>query len=160
MGFDTIVAAIMATAIIIAVSYTFLSGSTSIAEFSIESYKSAVNSAVMKLRSDVRLLNASYDNSTNLIVAYIKNVGEERYPDFSGFDVIVYGKTEAGEMISFYSKSVSFTIAGELINPGIFDPREVARVEAVAVQPLVNGSYVLMVCTPSAVCDSLDFVVE
>jgi flagellar protein FlaF len=157
MGFDTVVAAIMATAIIVAVAYTFLAGSTSIAELSVESYKDAVNSAVKKLRSDIEILSVSYDNSTSKIVAYFKNTGDERYPDFSEFDAIVYGRTSGGEMVSFYVNSTVFSITNELINPGIFDPQEVAKLEAV--QPLQNGTYVLLICTPNAVCDSADFSV-
>jgi len=157
MGFDTVVAAIMATAIIVAVAYTFLAGSTSIAELSVESYKDAVNSAVKKLRSDIEILSVSYDNSTSKIVAYFKNTGDERYPDFSEFDAIVYSRTSGGEMVSFYVNSTVFSITNELINPGIFDPQEVAKLEAV--QPLQNGTYVLLICTPNAVCDSADFSV-
>lgn len=157
MGFDTVVAAIMVTAIIVTVAYTFLAGSTTIAELSVESYKNAVSSAVKKLKSDISILNVTYDNSTSEIITYIKNVGEERYPDFREFDVIVYGKTSDGRVLSTYVNFTTFTILKELINPGIFDPCEVAKVEAL--QPLSNGTYVLLVCTPNAVCDSLDFTV-
>lgn len=157
MGFDTVVAAIMVTAVIVTVAYTFLAGSTTIAELSVESYKDAVTSAVKKLKSDILILNVTYDNSTSKIIAYIKNAGEEKYPDFKDFDVIVYGKTSDGRMLSTYVSSPTFTILNELINPGIFDPHEVAEVETL--QPLSNGTYVLLVCTPNAVCDSLDFTV-
>ncbi len=157
MGFDTVVAAIMATAIIVAVAYTFLAGSTTIAEYSIENYKEAVQMAVKKLRSDMNILNVSYDNSTNTITAYFKNTGDEKYPDFSEFDAILYGKTDTGEMVAFYLNSTSYTIVKELINPGIFDPCEVAKLDSSLTQPLANGSYVLLVCTPNAVCDRFDF---
>ncbi|WP_290725972.1 hypothetical protein [Archaeoglobus sp.] len=157
MGFDTVVAAIMVTAIIVTVAYTFLAGTTTIAEFSVESYKDAVNLAVKKLRSDIEILSIIYDNSTSEIIATFKNTGDERYPDFTEFDVIVYGRTSEGEMISFYVNSTVFSISKELINPGIFDPQEVAKLEAA--QPLQNGTYVLLICTPSAVCDSVDFSV-
>ncbi|WP_456469428.1 hypothetical protein [Archaeoglobus sp.] len=157
MGFDTVVAAIMVTAIIVAVAYTFLAGSTMIAEYSIESYKEAVQMAVKKLRSDVTIINVTYDNSTNTITAYFKNTGAERYPDFTEFDTILYGKTDSGDMVAFYLNSTSYTIVNELINPGIFDPHELAKLDSPLTQPLANGSYVLLLCTPNAVCDSYDF---
>ncbi len=159
MGFDTVVAAIMVTAVIIAVAYTFLAGSTSIAEYSIEAYKEAVDVAVKKLRSDVEILDVTYSNATLTIVAHFKNTGEEKFVDFSEFDAIVYGKTTSGEMISFYLNSTSYTILNELINPGIFDPHETAKLESTLSQPLDNGTYVLLICTPNAVCDSFSFTV-
>lgn len=159
MGFDTVVAAIMVTAIIVAVSYTFLAGSTTIAEYSVESYKEAVQMAVKKLRSDVDIINVTYDNQSNTITAYFKNTGAERYKDFDEFDAIIYGKTDSGEMIAFYLNSVSYTIAKELINPGIYDPHELARLDSILTQPLANGTYVLLLCTPNAVCDSFEFTI-
>ncbi|WP_230972498.1 hypothetical protein [Archaeoglobus neptunius] len=159
MGFDTVVAAIMATAIIVAVAYTFLAGSTTIAEYSIESYKEAVQMAVKKLRSDMSILNVTYDSSTGTVTAYFKNTGEVKYPNFLEFDAILYGKTDTGEMVAFYLNSTSYTVVKELINPGIFDPHEIARMESTLTQPLANGSYVLLICTPNAVCDSFDFAV-
>lgn len=159
MGFDTVVAAIIATAVIVAVAYTFLAGSTTIAEYSVESYKEAVQMAVKKLRSDVRVVNVSYDNSTRKITAYFKNTGEEKYPHLSEFDAIIYGKTDTGEMVAFYLNSTGYAIVKELINPGIFDPHETARLDSYLTQPLANGSYVLLVCTPNAICDSFDFTI-
>lgn len=159
MGFDTVVAAIMVTAIIVAVAYSFLVGSTTIAEQSIESYKEVVQVTGTKLRSDVSILNVTYDNSTETITAYFKNTGEEKYPKFSEFDAIIYGKTDTGESVVFYLNSTSYTIVRELINPSIFDPCEIAKMNSSLAQPLVNGSYVLLICTPNAVCDSSEFTV-
>jgi len=157
MGFDTVVAAIMVTAIIVAVAYTFLAGSTTIAEYSIESYKEVVQVTGKKLRSDMSILNVTYDNST--VTAHFKNTGEEKYPNLSEFDAILYGKTDTGEMVAFYLNSTSYTIVKDLINPGIFDPCEIAKLNSTLTQPLANGSYVLLICTPSAVCDSFDFTI-
>ena len=155
MGFDTVVAAIMVTAVIVAVSYTFIAGSTSIAEYSIEAYKEAVDAAVKKLRSDVRILNVTY--SSSMLEAYFKNTGDEKFADFSEFDAIVYGKTSSGKMVSFYLNSTEYSVVNELINPGIFDPHETARLESTLSQPLDSGTYVLLICTPNAVCDSFSF---
>ncbi len=159
MGFDTVVAAIMVTAIIVAVAYTFLAGSTTIAEYSIESYKDAVQMTGKKLRSGMCILNITYDNSTGTVTAYFKNTGEEKYPKFSEFDAILYGKADTGEMVAFYLNSTSYTIVKELINPGIFDPCEIAKMDSLLTQPLANGSYILLICTPNAVCDSFDFTI-
>jgi flagellar protein FlaF len=159
MGFDTVVAAIMVSAIIIAVAYTFLAGSTTIAEYSVESYKEAVQIAVKKLKSDMTILSVSYNDSTQQILAFFKNSGEEKYPDFTGFDCIVYGNSESGRRIAIYLNSTSYNIISELINPGIFDPQEVAEVRSTLTQPLENGTYVLLLCTPNAVCDSYEFTI-
>ncbi len=159
MGFETVIAAIMVTAVILAVAYTFISGSTSIAELSIESYKEMVDITVRRLQTQVAILNVTYDNATNTVSVLFKNAGEIRFPDFDEFDVILYGKTEAGDTVAEYLNSTTFTIARELINPGIFDPHEVAWVNATPSQPLQNGTYVVLLCTPNAICDSEEFTV-
>ncbi len=155
MGFETIVAAIMVTAVILAVAYTFISGSVSIAETSIEGYKSIVYSTVKRLQTHIDILNVTYTSPT--LTAYFKNTGEVRFADFSRFDVFIYGRTETGSTIADYVENTSYTIVRELINPGIFDPHETAELQF-SLQ-LDNGTYVLVICTPNAVCDSAEFSV-
>ncbi len=155
MGFDTVIATVIATVIIIFVAYTFISGSTSIAESAINGYKESVKTELKRLNTAIEILNVTYNNGE--LQAYFKNTGNERFKGFSEFDAFIYGKTTNGTEVIKYFESANYTIVNELINPGIFDPCETAEV-TVSVT-LDNGTYVFLLCTPNAVCDSYGFTV-
>lgn len=151
MGFETIVATIVSLSLIITVAYLFASGSVSLTEVANTGYKSAIHRAVNVLQTDISILNVTYNNSTLQIIAYIKNTGETKFKDFDRFDVFLYGT------LTEYLANRSFTIVRDIINPGIFDPHETAEVKANLTSLLPNGTYVLTICTPNAVCDSIEF---
>ncbi len=155
MGFETIVAAIIVTAVILAMVYMFISGTISIAKTSVESYRNIAYSTVKQLQTNIDIINVSYNSP--VLTAYFKNTGEVSFPDFSRFDVFIYGRTETGSTIADYMKNAKYTITKELINPGIFDPHETAKLQ-LSLQ-LDNGTYVLVICTSNAVCDSAEFSV-
>jgi len=160
MGFETVIAAIISIALIITVAYAFASGSVSLTESSALNYKGAVKETIKTLHTNITITGLTYDDSTPKITAHFKNTGETKFKDFDEFDVILYGTTESGEIIAEYLNDTTFSITNELINPGIFDPHEVAELEARLSSQLANGTYVLMICTPNAVCTSLDFTVR
>ncbi len=153
MGFENVVAAIMVTIAILVAAYTFISGSSVIAETAIESYRSATERALERLMTDIEILNVSY--SSGQVAADFKNTGETRFVSFDGFDAMLYGTTESGNSVVEYLNNTSYSLLNELINPGIFDPHETAEMRANVT--LLNGSYVLVICTPNAVCDSFEF---
>uniref|UniRef100_A0A7J2TIG4 Flagellar protein G n=1 Tax=Archaeoglobus fulgidus TaxID=2234 RepID=A0A7J2TIG4_ARCFL len=154
MGFDSVAVAIMLSAVIIAVGYILIMGNTALTEQTIEGYKAITHSTVKRLQSNVKIISVSYQNGN--IYAYIKNIGSTKFSEFSSFDAIVYGKSEGGEFISEYLRA-EFEIVKEHINPGIFDPQEIAITTANF--PLPNGNYTLLICTPNAICDSFEFSV-
>jgi flagellar protein FlaF len=158
MGFETVIAAIISIALIITVAYAFASGSVSLTESSSLNYKQAVKEAIKTLHSGITITGLTYDNSTLRIISHFKNTGETKFKDFDKFDVILYGTTESGSRVAEYLDNTTYSITSELINPGIFDPHEVAELEA-QVWQLENGTYVLMICSPNAICDSLEFTV-
>ncbi|ADB58436.1 hypothetical protein [Archaeoglobus profundus] len=160
MGFDTVVASIISIALIISVAYLFASGSFALVDMASTEYKKAVDKAVEIMNTKLSVLSVSYDNTTNTVVADIKNSGMTRFSDFSRFDVFVYGKPD-GSSETYYAdiKSVVFDIVAELSNPGIFDPHEIVRINVELAQALPNGTYVLVVCAPNGVCCSGEFTV-
>ena len=156
MGFDTVIASVIAITIIVLVAYTFISGSTSITENAINNYKELIKNELKRLNTAIKILNVTYSSGT--LQAYFKNTGNERFMDFEGFDLFIYGSTEGGSNVAIYVTSVQYNITRELINPGIFDPHEIASVRST--MTLSNGTYTLKICTPNAVCDTLDFEVR
>ncbi len=160
MGFDTVIASIISIALIIAVAYVFASGSYTLAEIASMQYKKAVDRAVDIINTKMTILNVYYDNSTQSVIADIKNSGMTRFKEFSKFDVFVYGKPE-GWTETYYPtiERVTFDIVAELTNPGIFDPHEIVRLDVRLANSLPNGTYVLLVCTPNGVCFSGEFTV-
>ena len=155
MGFDTVIASVISVMIIILVAYTFISGSASISESAANSYKELIKNELKRLNTAIKILNVTYSNGT--LQSYFKNTGNERFPDFEGFDLFIYGRTEGGSKVAIYVTSAQYDITRELINPGIFDPQEIASVRSTVT--LANGTYTLKICTPNAVCDTLDFEV-
>ena len=154
MGFDTVIASVIAIAIIVLVSYTFISGSASITESAIDSYKELIKIELKRLNTAIKILNVTYSSGT--LQAYFKNTGNERFMSFDGFDVFIYGST-GGSNVVIYITTAQYDITRELINPGIFDPQEIASVRSTIA--LGDGTYTLQICTPNAVCDTLDFEV-
>lgn len=160
MGFDTVIASIISIALIIAVAYVFASGSYTLTEMTSLEYKKAVDRAVDIINTKIYILDVYYDNTTQSVVADVKNGGMTRFKGFSKFDVFLYGKPEGWTETYYPSiESLSFDIVAELTNPGIFDPHEIVRLNVKLTQPLPNGTYVLLVCTPNGVCCSGDFTV-
>jgi len=155
MGFDTVIASVISVMIIILVAYTFISGSASISESAANSYKELIKNELKRLNTAIKILNVTYSNGT--LQSYFKNTGNERFLDFEGFDLFIYGRTEGGSKVAIYVTSAQYDITRELINPGIFDPQEIASVRSTVT--LANGTYTLKICTPNAVCDTLDFEV-
>ncbi len=155
MGFDNIVTAVILTIALLFAAYTFLSGTNLLAETTIESYRIAAEKTIEKITSSIKILTVSYSSGT--LIAEIKNVGERKFLDFERFDAIVYGISDTGNNFVTYL-NVDYYIEEEITNPGIFDPHEVAKL--ISQLELESGRYVLLICTPNAVCDSYEFYVR
>lgn len=154
MGFDAIATAILMSAVVLTVAYVLVSGNSFLAEETIEGYKEIAHNSLRRLQSDVEIIAVSYEHP-NLVV-YLKNVGSTKFESFSAFDLIVYGKSDSEVFVSDYLRA-NFEILSELINPGIFDPQETARVNSNI--DLARGNYTVLICTPNAICDSYEFYV-
>lgn len=150
MGFDSVAVAIMLSAVVLAVGYVLIIGNSILTEQAIEGYRELTHSAVKRLQSNVEIISVNYSNGK--ITAFIKNVGATKFERFDGFDAIVYGEG----FLSDYLRG-NFSMVKELINPGIFDPQEIAKFEADL--SLASGNYTLLICTPNAICDSFGFSV-
>ncbi|MEM0088432.1 MAG: hypothetical protein QXD49_07430 [Archaeoglobaceae archaeon] len=150
MGFDSIAVAIMFSAVVLAVGYLLIVGNSVLTEQAIEGYKELTHAAVKRLQSNIEIISVTYKNGT--ITAFIKNIGATKFEKFDGFDAIVYGES----FVSDYLRG-KFSMMNELINPGIFDPQEIAKFEAEL--SLIEGNYTLLICTPNAICDSFGFSV-
>ena len=160
MGFDTVIASLIVISFIITMTYIFIASNYNLVEMSSNEYRKMIDIALERLNTRINITEINYDNSTYTVTAYIKNVGSTKFDDFSKFNVFIYGSAE-GYNETYYPAidSVSFTITSELINPGIFDPQEVAKVEINLKDPLPNGTYVVFICTPNGVCCSGEFLV-
>jgi len=160
MGFDTVIASLIIITFIITMTYLFIASNYNLVEVSSNEYRKLVNIALERLNTRMNITKISYDNTTCTVTAYIKNIGSTKFDDFSKFDIFIYGKAE-GYSGTYYPtiSNISFTITLDLINPGIFDPQEEAKVEISLKDPLPNGTYVLLICTPNGVCCSGEFLV-
>ncbi|MBE8539195.1 hypothetical protein [Geoglobus acetivorans] len=156
MGFHTIIATLIITVFLISLAYTLIAGNTNLADTTLEGYKGGVKSEIERLKTDITLINVSYDPIIGELTTYVKNTGTEKFINFNKFDMFIYGTTTSGATITRYL-TANYTIVNELINPNIFDPGEIASANATV--SLDNGTYVLQVCTPNAICNVLDFVV-
>ncbi len=158
MGFDTVIASVISIALIIAVAYVFASGSYTLTEMVSLEYRKAVNKAVDVINTRIYIVTVYYDNTTQSVVADVKNNGTTKFNDFSKFDVFLYGRPD-GWTETYYPtiSSISFDIIAELTNPGIFDPHEIVRLNVKLSESLPNGTYVILVCTPNGVCCSDEF---
>lgn len=150
MGFDSVAVAIILSAIVIAVGYVLVVGNSVLTEQAIEGYRELTHSAVKRLQSNIEIVSVNY--SDGRILAFVKNVGATKFEKFDAFDAIVYGEN----FVSDYLHG-NFSVVNELINPGIFDPQEIAKFEANL--NLASGNYTLLICTPNAICDSFGFSV-
>ncbi|MFN3384631.1 MAG: hypothetical protein ACK401_07030 [Archaeoglobaceae archaeon] len=150
MGFDSVAVAIMLSAVVLAVGYVLIVGNSILTEQAIEGYRDLTHFAVKRLQSNIEIISVNYSNGK--ITAFMKNIGATKFENFESFDAIVYGEG----FVSDYLRG-NFLITNELINPGIFDPQEVARFESDL--SLANGNYTLLICTPNAICDSFGFLV-
>jgi|Deesub1362A_J573_1020465.scaffolds.fasta_scaffold00403_4 flagellar protein FlaF len=150
MGFETIIAATISIAVIITVAYIFISGSTTITETSAFAIRDSVSSYIDRVETSIEITSVTYDNTTNTVEASIYNSGNTRFADFERFDVFLYWSGGASYLEG------SFTINSEIINPGIFDPHETLKL-TLNNQSLDNITYILLVCTPNAICDSESF---
>lgn len=159
MGFGTIVATIISVTLLIFVGYTFISGNIYFADVVGGSYKNSADRVVNIANTKIEIVNATYNTSNQEIVTYLENTGNVKFDGFGHFDALYYGETDSGENVAEYLNNTSYTICGELINPGIFDSHELLKLTANPSSNLENGSYVLIVCAPNAVCSSLNFSV-
>jgi len=156
VGFHTIIATLMLTIILISFAYFLIAESTAFTEIAIESYRGCIDTELKRLRTEIEIVNVSYDPSQNILTAYFKNTGSEKFADFENFDAFIYGRTDSGEEVSIYLQP-NYTITREFINPNIFDPQEIAKLSSQI--SLEGGSYVLQLTTPNAVISTFDFTV-
>jgi len=160
MGFDTVIASLIVISFIITMTYVFIASNYNLVEISSTEYRKMIDIALERLNTKINITEINYNNTTCTVTAYIKNVGSTKFNDFSKFNVFIYGNAEGYDETYYPTISnVSFNITLELINPGIFDPQEVAKVEIYLTDPLPNGTYVVYICTPNGVCCSGEFLV-
>ncbi len=159
MGFGTIIATIISITLLIFVGYSFISGNIHFAEVVGGSYKNSADRTVELVNTDIKIINATYNESDQKIISYFENTGSVKFDGFNCFDALYYGETDNGEKVVEYLNDSSYTICDELVNPGIFDAQELSKLEANPSSGVENGTYVLIVCTPNAICNSLNFSV-
>lgn len=152
MGFHTVVATLVVVGILVFTAYSVMSGTVSMAEVSIKIYKENVKEAEKRLNTKIELISCTYNTSSGRLTFNMRNSGSEKFDSFTSFDVIVYGTDSRNQSMAIYLSEVNFSIVSEIINPGIFDPSEIAEGNAVLPVSLdAGGIYVLTLYTPNGV---------
>jgi len=144
MGFGTVVATIFSIAMILISLQLFVTMSMSTIKTFDYKYKYKVKKIVEILQTKIEITNVTYANNT--LTVDIENRGCTKL-NLSKFDAFIYNSSS----IIYLN---NFSIYKDIVNPGIFDPYEIARLKE---NLSLSGDYVLIVCTDNGVCDSCTF---
>ena len=124
MGLETVIVAFFVIGMIVVVASTLTLGANQIVKSSYEGYTAFSKTTMDRLHTNIKIVNATVNETDNRVHVTVENTGETKLSDFAHWDVIVVKDGQA----SFLKKNAGFEIVPEnsvdFMNPGILDPGE------------------------------------
>lgn len=149
MGFGTVMAQciifISVMTIAVTLTYTMTSQMSALSS----SMSDANRKNMDRLRTDLSITDVSYNSSTKNIAILLKNTGKTII-DIERMDLVL-----DGERLPASEYTATIPSDGDVLNPGLWDPRETAIFEVV--RTLSDGSHTVKLITGNAVSDSYLF---
>jgi len=149
MGFGSIASQIIMFIAIIILSTSLVFMYRSVIEDAANSMNEQSKQLSNKLKTDIEIVSVSYNNVTEVITAYVKNVGKTKL-DVDMVDVFVdheriYRNTQ--------NRTITVLSDTEIQNPGIWDPNEDVEIKVFKTLN-TNVTHTFQITTQYAVSDA------
>jgi len=155
MGLDTVVVAFFVIGTIMVVACTLTMGANNLIKTSYEGYSAFSQTTMDRLHTDIKLNNVTFDGAN--VHLTIENTGETKLNNFDLWDVIVVKNGQASDLRNNTDFEITFT--KDIINPGIFDPREIIDIKLL--RPAFNSGdgLLIKVITENGIASSANYTV-
>lgn len=129
MGAGTIIATAIAITLLIITGYVLIGGTLSTARIVAMAQQAAVEREGQRIHTQIKILNASTNTTTQQTFIDVKNTGSEVVGDFDHMEVYLLQGTQP---YAYTNLSVpwiwTFTINPDTIHPTLLDPDEVVNI--------------------------------
>jgi archaeal flagellar protein FlaF len=130
MGAGTIIASAIIIVLLIVTGYVLIGGTLSTAQIVMVAQRAAAEKEGQRIHTQIEIMNASTNATTQQTFIEVKNTGSEVIRDFDHMEVYLLQGTQP---YTYTNLSVPFNffyrvIPPDLIHPGLLDPDEVANI--------------------------------
>lgn len=130
MGAGTIIASAIVIVLLIITGYVLIGGTLSTAQIVMVAQRAAAEKEGQRIHTQIEIMNASTNTTTQQTFIEVKNTGSEVVGDFDHMEVYLLQGTQP---YTYTNLSVPFNfiyriIPPDLVHPGLLDPDEVANI--------------------------------
>ena len=154
MGAGTIIASAIVIVLLIITGYVLIGGTISTAQIVMVAQRAAAEKDGQRLHTQIEIMNASTNTTTQQTFIEVKNTGSEVVGDFDHMEVYLLQGTQP---YTYTNLSAPFTwiysIAPDQVHPRLLDPDEVANI-TVPYDPARGDPSWVKVATANGVYDS------
>ena len=154
MGAGTIIASAIVIVLLIITGYVLIGGTLSTAQIVMAAQRAAAEKEGQRIHTQIEIMNASTNTTTQQTFIEVKNTGSEVVGDFDHMEVYLLQGTQP---YTYTNLSVAgnwtYSINPDLVHPNLLDPSEVANITALY-DPAHGDPLWVKVTTANGVYDS------
>jgi len=130
-------------------------GTNNLIESSYNGYISASQTIMERLHTNIEIRSMTFDGGTHHVSFTVENTGETKLDNFDLWDVLIVKDDQASY---FSSDDYDVALNGDILNPGILDPRESIDIELLT-EFNTGDSFLVKIITENGIVSSKEYVI-